>query len=136
MTRTRASSTPTGREIFEAADGRRKTTRRLHDVQAALKVSPRAGAAVFTPQPYPLFFADWSNGEPLVGRIIGWSASPGSVPEPVVVFEDHGSTSLPLRVNMELGTGGGGPMWIRDSFTEAEQVAAAYVPPTRRMGSR
>jgi hypothetical protein len=98
----------------------------------ALKVSPTARQAVFTAQPYPLFLSDWSDGKPLVGRIIGWSTEPGRPPDPVVVFDDEGSTAVPLLVNMLLGMGGGGPMWIRDTAAEALAEAKAYVPAARR----
>ena len=94
----------------------------------ALRISPTAAQAVFTPQPYPLFLADWSGGTPLMGRIVGWSTEPGKAPEPVVVFEDGGSTCMPLKVSMLLGMGGGGPMWIRDTAAEALAAAKAYVP--------
>lgn len=107
-----------------------------YDTLKALRASPNFRQAVFTPQPYPLFLADWSAGKPLVGRIVGWSVEPGGVPEPVVVFEDGGSTCLPLRVSMTLGMGGAGPLWIRSTPEEALAEAKAYAPPAGRRGRR
>lgn len=89
---------------------------------------PLPNPPVFSPQPYPLFLADYSDGKPLVGRIIGWSVTNGGIPEPVVAFEDHGSTALPIRVNMTDGMNPSGAMWIRGSFEEAQAAAASYVP--------
>jgi hypothetical protein len=125
-------SRPTTRNIHAAVTEYQRATQTLQQIRQDLDASPTAQQAVFSPQPYPLFLADWSDGDPLVGRIVGWSTEPGAVPQPVVVFEDGGSTCLPLTVNMVLGMGGGGPMWIRDSAAEALDAANAYTPPAPR----
>jgi hypothetical protein len=122
---------PRARDINNAVTDFKRAAEKLAAVKQAMGVSPTADEAVFTPQPYPLFLADWALGKPLVGRVVGWSVEPGSIPQPVVVFEDGGSTCLPLMVDMLLGMGGGGPMWIRDSAAEALAEAKAYVPPRR-----
>jgi hypothetical protein len=83
----------------------------------------------FTAQPYPLFLADWNNGEPLIGRIIGWLTHSGGVPTPVVAFEDQGETWLPLAVYFSASRIKFGPSWIRDSLAEAKAAAEA-----RRVG--
>jgi hypothetical protein len=110
--------------------GHRKSADKPGRLRDSLGVSPTTDQAVFTPQPYPLFLADWSKGDPLVGRIIGWSTEPGRAPQPAVVFEDDGQSCTPILVNMTLGMGAGGPMWIRDSHAEALEAAKAYTPPT------
>jgi hypothetical protein len=123
---------PKAQEIRAAVTRHQKAASDITAIRQALQVSPAAHEAVFSPQPYPLFLADWSQDKPLVGRIIGWSTEPGSIPRPVVVFEDGGHSCVPLLVDMVLGMGGSGPMWIRDSAAEALAAANAHVAPQHR----
>jgi hypothetical protein len=101
------------------------------DLQAAgawRKLTGQYGAAepVFTPQPYPLFLADWSGGDPMIGRIVGWSTTAGSVPEPVVAFEAAGQTWMPVRVDLATAMQKSGPVWIRESLDEAQAAIDTY----------
>jgi hypothetical protein len=104
--------------------------RRIPPVRAQQPADPPpAPVYFFQPQPYPLFLAQWNDGKPLIGRIVGWDSSPGKPPIPVVAFEHDGQTWLPIQADMATGMKESGPLWIRGTFDKAVEVAAAYVPP-------